>query len=129
LSRTSDTCLPLFISRSRPVDNPQSTMAMRSPSHQVLLSLMLLVLFRKAVVAQTSESSATRSITTLPPAVPTGDNSDPCAFPDRNSLLDRVESDLQEYNVSLLVATCPNVCPFVFGTGNPDISGIGVGCT
>jgi hypothetical protein len=29
-------------------------------------------------------------------------------------------------NISLLVATCEEICPVVYGTGNPDISGIGV---
>src|SRR5436305_14791041 len=58
--------------------------------------------------------------------IPTGNDSDPCAFTDRNSLLDRVTSDWQDYNVSLLVETCAEVCVLVYGTGNPDISGIGV---
>ena len=43
-------------------------------------------------------------------------------------MIDRVEEVWQEYNVSLLVATCDNVCLFVYGAGNPDVSGIGVGC-
>jgi hypothetical protein len=41
-------------------------------------------------------------------------------------MLDRVQSDWQGYNISLLVATCAGVCPLVYGSGNPDISGIGV---
>lgn len=56
----------------------------------------------------------------------TGSDTDPCAFTDRVSLLDRIESDWQEYNISLLVETCNAVCSILYGTGNPDISGIGV---
>lgn len=66
------------------------------------------------------------NVTTLPPAVPSNNSSSPCNFSDRNSLLVRVESDWQGYNISLLVQTCAGVCPLVFGSGNPDISGIGV---
>src|SRR5204863_3159384 len=69
---------------------------------------------------------ANRTLTTLPPAVPGGNSSDSCAFPDRNGLIDRVASDWQGYNISLLVATCPGVCAYIYGSGNPDISGIGV---
>ncbi|KAM7195046.1 hypothetical protein V8F33_006915 [Rhypophila sp. PSN 637] len=29
------------------------------------------------------------------------------------------------YNVSFLIQTCPDVCGLVYGTGNPDISGVG----
>jgi hypothetical protein len=58
--------------------------------------------------------------------VPTGNGSDPCAFSDRNSLLARIAGDWQGYNISLLVATCSGVCPYVYGKGNPDISGIGM---
>lgn len=65
------------------------------------------------------------SLTTLPPASPTTGR-DPCNFTDRNSLIDRVDSDWRGYNISLLVATCEGVCPLVYGDGNPDISGIGV---
>ena len=66
------------------------------------------------------------NLTTLPPAVPTGKSADPCAFSDRNSLINRVASDWQSYNISLLVETCAGVCALVYGSGNPDISGIGV---
>ena len=65
------------------------------------------------------------SATALPPAVPTGNASDPCAFADRVALLDRIASDLDGYNMTLLVTTCSGVCQIVYGEGNPDISGIG----
>jgi hypothetical protein len=77
-------------------------------------------------LALAKSSSPSSTLTTLPAAVRTGNSSDPCAFTDRNSLIDRVSSDWQGYNVSLLVATCSTVCPLVYGSGNPDISGIGV---
>src|SRR5437762_6662067 len=77
-----------------------------------------------SLVVSSTESSAT--LTTLPPASPTGNSTDPCAFADRITLIDRVEADWQNYNMSLLVATCAGVCPLVYGSGNPDISGIGV---
>ncbi|KAK3379010.1 hypothetical protein B0T24DRAFT_610532 [Lasiosphaeria ovina] len=68
-----------------------------------------------------SDSGAT--LTTLPPAQPTG--TDACAFDSLNSLVDRVASNWTGYNISLLVQTCPGVCNLVYGVGNPDISGIG----
>ncbi len=80
--------------------------------------------FLAHAVAEITAPLAT--LTTLPPALPTSNNTDPCAFTDRVSLLDRVESDWQDYNISMLVTVCSQVCPLVYGTGNPDISGIGV---
>ena len=64
----------------------------------------------------------------LPAAAPSI-GPDPCNFTDRNSLLARVESDWQGYNLSLLVQNCSGVCPLVYGSGNPDISGPGVNAT
>jgi hypothetical protein len=68
----------------------------------------------------------TASTTTLPAAQPSGNNANPCDFTDRWSMIDRVLSDWQGYNISLLVSTCPNVCVLIYGDGNPDVSGIGV---
>src|SRR4051812_13646666 len=68
----------------------------------------------------------TSTITTLPPAQPSSGSSDPCDFGDRAALLDRVVSDWQGYNVSLLVEKCPVVCILIYGDGNPDVSGVGV---
>jgi len=78
------------------------------------------------ILAQSATQSGLHSLTTLPPAMPTGNNPDPCAFPDRDSLLDRIAGDLNNYNISLLIDTCPDVCQYIYGSGNPDISGIGV---
>ena len=95
-----------------------------------LYSIPWQLLLLLSLVLQTAAQldDPTSSLTTLPPAQPTGNVSDPCAFEDRNNMIDRVEEVWQEYNVSLLVATCDNVCLFVYGAGNPDVSGIGVGC-
>jgi len=85
------------------------------------------VLFISAgILAQSTSQSGLQTLTALPPAMPTGNNSDPCAFPDRDSLLDRIAGDLDNYNISLLIDTCPDVCQYIYGSGNPDISGIGV---
>jgi hypothetical protein len=72
------------------------------------------------------ETLTSATLTRLPAAIPTDNATDPCAFTDRNSLIDRVESDWAENNVSLLVQTCDSVCVLIYGAGNPDISGIGV---
>ncbi|RMJ11641.1 hypothetical protein CDV36_008723 [Fusarium kuroshium] len=60
---------------------------------------------------------------TLPPAKP-GESKDPCAFSDFQDLLDRLEESPSLYNTTLLVETCDNICQLIFGTGNPDISGM-----
>ena len=41
-------------------------------------------------------------------------------------MLERIDKDWINYNISLLVQTCSSVCPLVYGSGNPDISGPGV---
>lgn len=84
----------------------------------------------QALEAGTSPAlpSQTATVTSLLPAQPSGNSTDPCAFPDRSTLLDRVVSEWQGYNITLLVETCPNVCVLVYGDGSPDVSGIGVSC-
>ncbi|KAK3331273.1 hypothetical protein B0H66DRAFT_546193 [Apodospora peruviana] len=62
----------------------------------------------------------------LPPALPAGEDLDPCAFKSRGSMIEQLEHSWESYNVSLLVETCDSVCLLVYGTGNPDISGVGV---
>jgi hypothetical protein len=74
----------------------------------------------------TSLAPQTATITTLPPAQPSINSTNPCNFTDRDALLERVVVDWQSYNVSLLAETCPNVCELIYGNGNPDVSGIGV---
>lgn len=68
------------------------------------------------------------TMTTLPPASPTANTIDPCTFVNRMELFSRIRSSVVAYNISLLVETCPNLCTDVYGSGNPDISGIGVSC-
>jgi hypothetical protein len=70
----------------------------------------------------------TATVTTLPPAQPSSDDTNPCDFTDRWTMIDRVLSDWQGYNMSLLVDKCPNVCVLIYGDGNPDVCGIGVSC-
>jgi hypothetical protein len=95
----------------------------------IIPAALLFLLQLNPVLASYSASPAqTVTVDTLPPASPTGGDSDPCAFTDRSSLLARVNSDAYSYNLSLLVETCASVCDLVYGTGNPDISGIGVSC-
>lgn len=57
---------------------------------------------------------------------PSESTKDPCNFSDRYGLIDRIDSNRSEYNISLLINTCEGVCPLVYGSGNPDISGAGV---
>ncbi|AEO69507.1 uncharacterized protein THITE_114136 [Thermothielavioides terrestris NRRL 8126] len=63
------------------------------------------------------------ALATLPPATQDGNAS--CAFDSLPELVERVVEDWAGYNISLLVDTCPGVCELVYGSGNPDISGIG----
>lgn len=109
-------------------NSKEHSMAKSRIYYRLALSALLAAVFCTNVAAQTASSGSfdSATLTTLPAAEPTSNNTDPCAFTDRNSLIDRVESDWTEYNVSLLVATCDSVCLFVYGAGNPDISGIGV---
>lgn len=63
----------------------------------------------------------------VPSAVPTTGLFSSCNFTDRDSLLSMVDSDGQRFNISLLAQACPQLCPLAYGTGNPDMTGIGVG--
>lgn len=47
-----------------------------------------------------------------------------CSFPSIGSLLATAEAG--NLNITQLVQSCPNVCSLAWGTGNPDLSGIGV---
>ena len=49
-----------------------------------------------------------------------------CDFDDITSLVGHIVHEWAGYNLSLLVQTCPDTCILVYGSGNPDISGIGV---
>jgi len=94
----------------------------------VYLSILLAFIIATPVGASsTTEPGAT--VTSLPPASPEGNNNDPCAFADRQSLINRIDGNFERYNISLLVESCPNVCLLVFGAGNPDMSGIGASST
>jgi hypothetical protein len=90
--------------------------------------MMLMLYLASLIVATPAQSSSVESatLTTLPPADPISNNSDPCAFSNRTGLLNRIDNDPEGYNISLLVTTCSSVCAVVYGSGNPDISGIGV---
>jgi hypothetical protein len=48
-----------------------------------------------------------------------------CNFKDRAELVDRTFKE--HLNASVLVNDCEEVCILAYGTGNPDISGVGVG--
>ncbi|OIW26300.1 hypothetical protein CONLIGDRAFT_671902 [Coniochaeta ligniaria NRRL 30616] len=52
-------------------------------------------------------------------------SNDSCPFTDLNSLLGYVTSNQVDMNVSLLIQACPETCLMIYGSGNPDISGIG----
>jgi len=102
----------------------------RVPNFWPRAILLLVIAPVFAEVSPTTEpSAAVSTVSTLPPALPHGNNTDPCAFSDRISLLNRIDAESNQYNVTLLVETCPNVCLLALGSGNPDISGIGVTLT
>lgn len=96
--------------------------------HCVLALFLLSFSPVQALEAGTSPAlpSQTATVTSLLPAQPSSNSTDPCAFPDRSALLDRVVGEWQGYNITLLVETCPNVCILIYGDGSPDVSGIGV---
>ena len=47
-----------------------------------------------------------------------------CSFTSINDLLD--EADRNLLNLSATITSCPNICGLAWGTGSPDLSGIGV---
>ncbi|RSL57584.1 hypothetical protein CEP54_008205 [Fusarium duplospermum] len=75
-------------------------------------------------VATTDDLEPSTLPTVLPPAKP-GESEGPCAFSDLKQLLGRLEQSPELHNMTLLVETCDNICPLIYGTGNPDLSGIG----
>ncbi|RKL08877.1 hypothetical protein BFJ70_g16732 [Fusarium oxysporum] len=76
-----------------------------------------------STMAATSSIMPPPQLATLPPVTPDGNTS--CAFDSLPELVKLVVEDWAGYNISLLVDTCPGVCDLVYGSGNPDISGIG----
>ena len=71
----------------------------------------------------------TATVTMASQLQPSSDDTNPCDFTDRWTMIDRVLSFCRQgYNMSLLVDKCPNVCVLIYGDGNPDVSGLGVSC-
>lgn len=95
-------------------------------SMKVFMTILALIIAPTLASSMIQPLTSVATLTTLPPASPTGNNTDPCAFSDRKGLFDRIHNNIEAYNVSLLVRTCPEICTLVYGSGNPDISGIGV---
>lgn len=60
-----------------------------------------------------------------PANCPAGCEPTACPYPDRKSILNHITSDPQNSDGSSLPKLC-NICEAVYGSGNPDISGIGV---
>lgn len=60
------------------------------------------------------------------PRISQGECPYPFTFSDRQSMIDHIDSNHQDYNISLLVTACDSVCLLAYGSGNPDITGIGV---
>ncbi|KAF4419070.1 hypothetical protein FACUT_11600 [Fusarium acutatum] len=76
-----------------------------------------------STTAATLSTMPPSPLATLPPVTPDGNAS--CTFDSPPELVKLVVEDWAGYNISLLVDTCPGVCDLVYGSGNPDISGIG----
>ncbi len=83
-----------------------------------------LQLWQTSAQSDLGSPSPTLSPTPLTPAALGGNGT--CAFDDLTSLVGHIVHDWAGYNLSLLVQTCPDTCILVYGSGNPDISGIGV---
>lgn len=47
-----------------------------------------------------------------------------CFYSSIGAILD--QADAGKLNVTQLAQQCPNICSLAWGTGNPDLSGIGV---
>lgn len=80
------------------------------------------------VFASLHAASANETSPVLPPADSTGQDRDHCAH---NSFREVVESlELHEdtifSNTSRLVRQCRNICQLAYGSGNSDVTGIGV---
>ncbi|KAM7211992.1 hypothetical protein V8F06_012621 [Rhypophila decipiens] len=86
-----------------------------------------LVLIGKA--AASSPSGSLTAISQVPQATMTAMDIEQvmkCEFDTIMGLVNHVLSgNRTSYNVSFLIQTCPDVCGLVYGTGNPDISGVG----
>ena len=83
-----------------------------------------LLLCQTSAQSDLGSPSPTLSPTQQTPAALGGN--DTCAFADLTSLVGHIVHEWAGYNLSLLVQTCPDICILVYGSGNPDISGIGV---
>ncbi|KAF6803690.1 hypothetical protein CSOJ01_10711 [Colletotrichum sojae] len=87
------------------------------------ISLLAVVL----VLASLPVTSADEALPALPPADPTSQDPDPCAYENHWEMIERL-GQLPGYNdsiSSLLVERCRNVCQLLHGSGNPDVTGIG----
>ena len=47
-----------------------------------------------------------------------------CVFSSISQVLN--EADAGSLNITKIVQICPNICSLAWGTGNPDLSGVGV---
>lgn len=89
-----------------------------------VVPLLALVL----VLASLHVTSADEASPALPPADPTGQDPDPCPYNNHWEMIERL-GQLPAYNdsiSSLLVERCRNVCQLLHGSGNPDVTGVGV---
>lgn len=80
------------------------------------------------VLANLHVASADKASLALPPADPMGQDPDPCAYENHWEMIGRL-GQLPDYNdsiSSLLVERCRSVCQLLRGSGNHDVSGIGV---
>lgn len=91
---------------------------------------VFLVLLGYHVVISAAELS---SELVLPPVDATGQNPDPCAYTNYWEAAGRLSQTSHVHNATavcdLLVQKCRNVCILIYGSGNPDITGIGVCCS
>ena len=51
-------------------------------------------------------------------------NSTACLFSSINQVLHKAETS--GLNITTTIQNCPDICTLAWGTGNPDLSGIGV---
>ncbi|KAF6843605.1 hypothetical protein CMUS01_01932 [Colletotrichum musicola] len=89
---------------------------------------VLLVLLGLHVAVLAAESSTDSSKLVLPPTDPTSQNPDPCAYTNYWEAAERLGQSANDAAAMSdhLVQQCRNVCILLYGSGNPDITGIGV---
>jgi len=103
----------------------------------ILLKFLASLLLGLALVSRglaTTGGAEPSTVLNPTPAAETSEAEEPCQFSDVQQLDDHLNtfstkaknSNPQRDRINFLVQECNDICVLVYGTGNPDLSGIGV---